>query len=117
MLDRADHRLLARWWVNGEPIAAPPAKHMGLKEARLLRMTKEIRVRFGLPATLGQLKSGDRVALQVLYTPKDLEPVFDGLEQKQQQMQLQSVQGEANCLLPSNRIEFVISEQMLRERK
>jgi hypothetical protein len=111
LIDWADQRLLARWWVNGEPMPAPLSDAPALKQARMLHSTAQMGVRFGLPATLGSVKPGDRVAMQVVYSPRDIEPAC---RQRQQQAQSQAILGQAACLLPSNRIEFVVTDSMLR---
>ncbi|MCY2930821.1 MAG: hypothetical protein NTV86_15255 [Planctomycetota bacterium] len=64
-----DLYLLARWWVNGKPIAAPLADGMSINISRAVTTGAEMKVPFHLPATLGQLKAGDKVEVQVMYSP------------------------------------------------
>lgn len=69
MITWPDLHLLARWWVNGTPMAAPLADGVGISISRAVTTGKEMKVPFHLPATLGRLKPGDKVELQVVYSP------------------------------------------------
>lgn len=113
MIDRPVRKLLARWWVNGKPVIAPSAERP-LADAGdgQQRQTGEFRVRFDVPDHLGKLKPGDRVALQVLYSPAG----FDRLtvDAAKQQMLLQ-LQRDDNRPLLSNRLEFELTEELLRQ--
>jgi len=66
----ADLHLLARWWVNGEPVLPPrPDGVSMIGLARRVAYGNRMRVSLALPDMLGEVKAGDRVALQVLYVP------------------------------------------------
>jgi len=76
LVDWPDFHLLARWWVNGQPtLARRPAGISMRAIGRQVSFTKEMRVRFGLPDTLGKLEPGDEIRLQVLYSPAMIEQV------------------------------------------
>jgi len=76
LMARPTGYLLARWWVNGRPVAPfggraeAPARLEGVAP-----LATEIRIALKLPENLGTLKPGDRVALQVLYSPCPYRPV------------------------------------------
>jgi hypothetical protein len=113
--DRSHDRLLARWWVNGRPVAAdkvPPKyaqQHTGQE-----RMTDTLRVGFGLPNFLGDVKVGDRIRLQVLYAPDGFEPAPMGQAVMMQQI-AQVFAKDARPML-SNRIEFELTDALLAEK-
>jgi hypothetical protein len=71
MIDWPGKLLLARWWVNGKPAASKPPRK-AIEEARELphqvRDVRELRVELAVPAGLGRLRAGDKLALQVMYT-------------------------------------------------
>jgi hypothetical protein len=66
----AKDNLLVRWWVNEKPVSAD-TKPFVMQDSRLSRVEEgPLKLRFEMqfaPARIGA-KSGDRVALQVLYT-------------------------------------------------
>ena len=121
-----DHRLLARWWVNGKSVTWTKPRDALLDDimrARAVSYGKEMTVGFGLPARLGDLKVGDKVALQVLYTPgkhqwfhNPNEMVFGRALQKLAVMTAGSHEAVHVPML-SNRIEFEVTEAMLDQRK
>lgn len=118
MLNWPDLHLLARWWVNNRPIV--PQRSGGLRAihlGRAIHYQDGMQLGFGLPACLGPLKVGDKVRLQVLYSPggiiqlpsKDL-----GLDLVQR---LATPRRDAAVVpLLSNPLEFVVTEAMLAQR-
>ncbi len=110
MVDWADEYLLARWWVNGKPIVPPPGRPSMRMAGRRVGETDQMTIVFGLPQTLGKLRLGDKVGLQVLYCPDGTTPITDELG-----MALHRAAGETGALsapLLSNRIEFAVKVGM-----
>jgi hypothetical protein len=114
LTDQPHRNLLARWEVNGVAIAPRKGSYRDLKDenGRYIapNLVNSVRVPLGLPADLGDLKSGDRVRLQVLCCPSRFEPVFD--EKVAQLLEMSA------CSMPliSNWIEFTVTDAMLRDR-
>ena len=111
MIDRPARHLLARWWVNGEPVVARLAErqfaHSGFGQ---MRQTNEFRVGLGLPESLGKLKRGDRVGLQVLYCPAG----FDRVSKTGAMKQLMEQMAAASAVpLLSNHLEFELTKELL----
>lgn len=81
MINSPDEHLLARWWVNGKPVPAEPcpiaSERKLMQHGWGISFAKEIKLVFALPKNLGTLKAGDRVELQVMYSPAGNKPVFD----------------------------------------
>ena len=72
LVNRPDEYLLARWWVNGKAVVPPaPKAKAGPREEKArtetVTGTKEMKVALRLPAYLGRLKAGDKVAVQVMH--------------------------------------------------
>jgi hypothetical protein len=71
LVDHPSEYLLARWWINGEPVL-PDAKANTMavlrKQARAVTYTKEFKIAFGLPLDTSKLKVDDKVSLQVFYS-------------------------------------------------
>jgi hypothetical protein len=112
----APSELLARWWVNGQAVAAPVPKEIRAeqsgKQFRSSKPVEEAAITFGLPDFLGDLKPGDRVALRLLYSPQGTAPLIPmHLAQMMRQQQ-------RYWLWPvmTNRIEFVVTEELLAKR-
>lgn len=115
LVDWPDYYLLARWWVNGKPVLPRRPEEMSMRSiGRQVSFTKEMQIPFGLPDPLGTLKVGDKVGLQVLYSPAMIEqvpisPISLAL--------LRAVSPhDANVAampMTSNRIEFAVTEAML----
>jgi hypothetical protein len=66
--------LLARWWVNERPVEATPLPEQKIADAEQIAEalggnSKPVPIPLALPVTLGALKPGDRVALQVMFCP------------------------------------------------
>ena len=111
MIDRPARHLLARWWVNGEPVVARPVErqfaHSGFGQ---VRQTNGFRVGLGLPESLGKLKPGDRVGLQVLYCPAG----FDRVSKTGAMKQLMEQVAAASAVpLLSNNLEFELTRELL----
>jgi len=80
-----------------------------------VRLTDTITVRFDLPDFLGDLRPGDRIGLQLLHSPDGFDPAPSGVMQMQHQlMQAQTDHDEWPML--SNRIEFVMTAALLKEK-
>ena len=111
--------LLARWRVNGVPPRFDVLE--GLEAAEALRKrtrSKEARVAFALPGFLGAVKPGDKVALQVLYSPEEVEYVRPPGEMMRIRRLVQDLRekrdDEAQTPLLSNRLEFEVTAEMLK---
>jgi hypothetical protein len=120
MISDPGHHLLGRWRVNGRsPRLLPTAdlKAQGLKSGL---PTRETHVILALPQYLGDLKPGDRAALEVLYTPRRFQlvrrPGHEAIEVLDILERLPEVEVVRVPML-SNRIEFVVTQQMLDARK
>ncbi len=111
----ADLNLAARWWVNGEPVPAPPADAARLlQEARKIETGTEARLPLILPQALGRLKAGDKVGLQVLYSPAMLRPLT--ADRNHEQLEALAAAEPVNVPLLSNRLDFAVTEAMLKGR-
>lgn len=119
MLDWPDTQLLARWWVNGKAIVPPIAEVQEAEDmARQLTIGKQMQVTFGLPDTLGELKVGDKVALQVLYVPDGYEALPKSAIQQEAMKARRFRDNEDTIPVPmlSNRLEFTLTAAMLAGR-
>ncbi|MBN1362697.1 MAG: hypothetical protein JW993_19015 [Sedimentisphaerales bacterium] len=115
MLPTRGSRLLARWWVNGQPViplqSRGPIGAAGLGNESLARVLR-------LPANLSVLlnaRRGDRIGLQVMLAPDRVESVSLGNEQERCIATLDERHTPSVPLL-SNRIEFRADAQMLAPR-
>ena len=108
MIDWPDELLLARWWVNGKAIVAEKGGRNILKSmSRKMELTSEMIVTFNYPTSLGAVKEGDKIALQVLYAP-------DGFDFDPEAMLLQeSVRWRVSAPVLSNKIEFPVTKEMI----
>jgi hypothetical protein len=114
--NRDPDKLLARWWVNGAAVSSQvmPAQR-AMQQTGQVQPTDTITVRFGLPDFLGDLRSGDRIGLQLLHSPEGFDPAPSGIMQMQQWlMQAQTEHDEWPML--SNRIEFEMTDALLNEK-
>jgi hypothetical protein len=115
--------LLARWWVNGRPVAAALAQDRLQEQQpvdKLLRALRQppapLRIPAALPQTLGPVKPGDKVALQVMYCPAGFKEL--GVLARRQELE----KSGADCFLPafqpllSNRLEFEATKAMAVSR-
>ena len=114
IFDDAPEQMLARWWVNGKPLVpAGPFDSRRLRQqmrARQVRLINEVLIDFGLPDYLGELKAGDRIAVQLIWSPLGHEPVMTRqLVQMMQRMQTR------DWLWPVM-IEFELTEELLATR-
>jgi hypothetical protein len=119
MIDSPKDHLLARWWVNDKPVIAGPAEQ-DLKALQQngwkISFSKEMQVSFALPETLITLKTGDRVALQVMYCPAGIKPCFnESQKQVQQQMFVPRIVAHP-ATLPrlSDKMEITVTPEMLK---
>ena len=114
MMDMFDDTLLARWWVNGKPIAAKRTNEFRQKaRGRLVDFIKTAKVAFDLPKCLGKVKVGDKVKLQVLYSLDGYTPIplghRDGVDAARCE-----TPWENNMTPPllSNPLEFTITKEL-----
>jgi hypothetical protein len=114
--NRDQDKLLARWWVNGAAVNSEvmPAQ-LAMQRTGQVQAADTVSVRFGLPDFLGDLRPGDRVALQLLHSPDGFDPAPSGIMQMQHQMMHAQTEHDQWPML-SNRIEFEITEAMLTEK-
>lgn len=108
---RDGEKILARWWINGEPFSPPPDSEVELQEERLeelLQETNQLDVELDFdPSVLGAAP-GDRIGLQLLHVPMGWsETGIDPFESRLQPL----IDGSApRGPRLSNRIEFVAGE-------
>jgi hypothetical protein len=112
MEDRPEELLLARWWVDGEPAAMDVAREpRQMAEARKVEYASQMKVAFGLPANLAGVRVGDKLTLQVMYSPDGFEPA----EPEQQfQRLMRARRSDGVGLAISNKLEFTVTEAMLQ---
>jgi hypothetical protein len=115
LIDRPDYFLLARWWLNDKPIIAPPAKSNGRAGSGALRPTNEIDVEFALPEALAAAKVGDKVGLQLMYSPGGYEVITN--EAIRGTHQASGPYGGSDIAVPvlSNKLEFTLTGDLLRK--
>ena len=111
--------LLARWWVNDKPIAAAAAESdakANQPNGWTISNSREMNVTFALPQTLGELKAGDRVALQLMYCPAGIKPCFTEVAAKKgRQIFVPRIIAHPDTLPRlSDKIEIEVTEQMLK---
>ncbi|MBM4039990.1 MAG: hypothetical protein FJ290_15915 [Planctomycetes bacterium] len=114
--------LLARWWVNDRPVAAPlaqdgpPEPRDKLLRALDLARRAPLRIPAALPQALGPVKPGDKIALQVMYCPAGFKVLGDRARRQER------VKCGADCFFPafqpllSNRLEFPATKAMTESR-
>ena len=111
-----DELVLARWWVNDEPVVEGVREHRKMKDQAIqLVNTKEMRIAFGLPDHLPALNPGDRIALQVLYAPGGHRHVLPPGVVAAQMQKAQRMMGKDDVARPllSNRLEFELTDERL----
>jgi hypothetical protein len=104
---------LARWWVNGKPVEAALRKEIVRYHdiARQFSSQQHDRIAFGLPETLGAIRAGDVVGLQVMYCPDGHKPLNHSDEDRYSKRN-----GRVPAIpLLSDKIEFKITEELLKK--
>ena len=83
---------------------------------RQQRVGNDVMLAFGLPDFLGELKVGDRVALQLLWSPDGQEPLRTGemYDRMKKMMRLHMIGWEWPVM--TNRIEFTLTDELLAKR-
>ncbi len=110
-----DRRLLARWWVNDKAVLPPRPDGMeALQVGREVTRGKLLRVAFALPGFLGTPRAGDRIGLQVLYSPARVRP----LPRARAEQELRHALADADVRIArvpmlSNRLDFAVTEGLL----
>jgi hypothetical protein len=103
---------MARWWVNGKPVEAKIADGIQqMQNAMKLEIRKDERVALSLPHSLGDLKAGDTVGLQVMYC-------VDGVRAwtKDSMMMLHMMRPEGPRMsMLSDKFEFKITDNLLKK--
>jgi hypothetical protein len=115
ILDSAKDHLLARWWVNGKPIAASSPEAKAAKpQGWRMSFTKELSMPLVLPKSLGALKEGDKVSVQLLYCPAGIKPCYAGKPpaSKQQQFIPRIISHPASLPRASNVVEIVVTKEL-----
>jgi hypothetical protein len=115
-----NEHLLARWWVNGELKPAAEERFETLEKMDRTGFGREGQAALALPPFLGKLKVGDKVGLQVLYSPQEIEraPWPDDVDRLEDIRAFKN-QDPADAIdvpLLSNRIEFDVTAEMLAGR-
>ncbi len=114
MMDEFDDTLLARWWVNGKPIAAKRTNEFREKaRGRLVDFIKTAKVAFDLPKCLGKVKVGDKVKLQVLYSLSGYSPIPLGHRDGEDATGGETPWKNMTPPLLSNPLEFTITKKLL----
>lgn len=115
LVDWPDFYLLARWWVNDQPISPRRPEGISMREiGRRVSFTNEMRVRFGLPETLGQLEPGDKIGLQVLYSPAMIQQVpITAASHSCLHAAARHDSNAAFLPMTSNRVNFTVTKAML----
>jgi len=117
MRDWSDQQMLARWWVNGKaieparPEAIPaPQRRGSAGGSRLLR------IGIGWPDSLGTVRGGDRLGLQLLYSPQVLHPILKDGEGPRLDP---GTFGASAVLVPllSNRLDFTVTPELMAVRQ
>lgn len=120
MVDWPDVQLLARWWVNDRPVVPARPDHVrSMQMGRMVGKSRQMTVALNLPDSLGTLKKGDRVAVQVLYMPGGYADVPKDRPPGMAQMQIIARLLDAKIPRPllSNKLEFSVTEPMLAKPK
>jgi len=96
---------LTRWWVNDKPVILEANKDIQeLQKVGAMRMGEQMRLRWKIDWALLGAKSGDRVALQVMYCPAGVRKVL----QEGAEMRMASILEFGQKPVVSNRTEFVL---------
>jgi hypothetical protein len=112
-----DINLAARWWVGDQAVPATLSRMFVLDAmTRMPESGTEMRVGLRLPAMLGELKAGDTVSLQVLYSPGHIERILKDRSQGVIRA-LRTVSSLPNVPFLSNRLEFKVESWMLVGRE
>jgi HEAT repeat protein/beta-lactamase regulating signal transducer with metallopeptidase domain len=111
----ADYHFAARWWVNGKPVPAAPVKKLLDEQARKIEAGMTVKLPLALPQTLGELKAGDKISLQVMYSPDQVR-VLPGDRDQNRVHLLESIADTVNVPLLSNRLDFAVTAEMLKGR-
>jgi len=95
---------LARWWVNDKAVILEPNKDVHMfQRVGAMRMGEQMRLRWKIDWQLLGAKSGDRVAVQLMYCPAGVRRIFDG----KQALAMQMLEFGQKPVV-SNRTEFVL---------
>lgn len=115
LVDWPDYYLLARWWVNGEPVLPRRTEEISMRSiGRQVSFTKEMQIQFGLPDALGRLEVGDKIGLQVLYSPAMIEQVPISHAPVACLHAVSPHDSDVAAMpITSNRIEFAVTRAML----
>lgn len=95
---------LVRWWVNDKAVILEPNKELQhFAKVGAMRMGEQMRLRWKIDWQLLGAKSGDRVALQVMYCPAGVRRVLDS----EQALAMPPLEFGQKPVV-SNRTEFVL---------
>jgi hypothetical protein len=112
-----DQSLIARWWVNGKPCIPRtdvPVQLQQRAEEQAEQAVSILRVRFGLPDDLLTLHAGDRISVQVMYCPDSWQ---NAGPQAAKQLAALLKSNDSAGILVSNRLDFLLTPQMLADAK
>ncbi len=117
MTDWPDYYLLARWWVNGKPVAPHVPENIKMDMfGRAVSATPKLTITLGLPETLGMLNVGDKVRLQLLYCPEGTELLATQHLSQQVHIGVRDIDRTISVPLLTNPIEFLVTQMMLNAR-
>jgi hypothetical protein len=115
-LDEPTQQLLARWWVNDRPIAVDPNIKPGLQSLAMKQMKKEpLAVPLDLPKFLGDLKIGDKIGLQLMYTEESQRLPGTHPSSVDQMTRMHRIQQYPIPLI-SNRLDIIVDDHLLSLR-
>lgn len=127
---RLDEVLLARWWVNGQPVKPPPADFaLEVDRQDMLEAIHEVAdpttsVHVDLPSLPQHIKAkaGDLISLQLMYCPGGSEELPAGRHgggREQLKMWMEAWDGIRGASVPllSNRLEFKLTNKMVFDMK
>ena len=114
-----DLRLLARWWVEGKPVVPPRTDRIEATSlGRAIAYGRVMKVAFALPDYLGELGVGDRVGLQVLYSPGMVRQLPRTRPAGELLRAVEPAHAAAaNVPLLSNRLDLVLTRDLLEWQK
>jgi hypothetical protein len=106
--------LIARWWVNGKPVEVPKFRELHIRSLTFQPHPMGP-IPLMLPLSLGELKPGDEVSLQLMYCPERYESTGRRVLRDANDLSLPQLPVTYPQL--TDRITFSVTQQMLADRK
>lgn len=114
--DWSDYQLLSRWWVNGKPVEPAQIDEIPAPGRRTTMHGGNLKIGFGWPASLRNVQVGDRLGLQVLFSPEMFHPILKDEEGPRLDCSL-SLRGTPRMPLLSNRLDFIVTPELMAARQ